>query len=80
MVLELTNLPKNGGDKITIVIPPNAPVLLDCAVNSVGDVVGTRLVIAGLVSIVCMESYEVVKGLLAKGLGGGIVSGVKNES
>ena len=48
--------------------------------NSVGDVVGTRLVIAGLVSIVCMESYEVVKGLLAKGLGGGIVSGVKNES
>jgi len=69
MIFELTSLKKEGGDKITVVIPETTPVMIDRVVNAAGEVLGTRLVISGLGTVICQEAYETVRSLVQKYMG-----------
>jgi len=71
MILELTSLQKEGGDKITVVIPATTPMVIDRVVNTAGEVIGTRLVISGLGTVICQEAYESVISRIQKDMGMG---------
>ena len=80
MVLELTNLPNKGGDRFILEVPTTKAMLVEVAADVGSNVIGTRITVEGLGTVICTESYDYVKTLVAKGLGGGVISGVKSDS
>jgi len=52
-----------------LVIPETTPVMIDRVVNAAGEVLGTRLVISGLGTVICQEAYETVRSLVQKYMG-----------
>jgi hypothetical protein len=66
MIVELTAVPHQGGRPFSIVIPPTAPVFIEPLISEAGDLVGSKIAIAGFGNFLCQETYEQVMALFPR--------------